>query len=295
MPLAWALPAPGHLSASPRASTHLPQLPQVCAAQAGHAIRRRRLGALILIAFGLFFAFAYLLAWWARCCFTALVALALLLSISAGYFLAVGAGLLVSFMMQLREPLELVLRLQVQENTKRMQLRPHATGHWVHCKKRSKEKTRCMIANPPRECLPLLFPCYPKKEKYGRGHVCRRLSFAIVQFDENGATLLTSFSARRRAGTRCHDLQNAYRQWAMKHPGHCGMFLPASGGTCASARPPVSPGVRPHALPATLSRALFTVEGVVLSRLAPTTKTLRQIDDAMETDSLRPDVAWPVV
>ena len=178
-----------------------------------------------MIAFGLFFAFAYLLAWWARCCFTALVALALLLSISAGYFLAVGAGLLVSFMMQLREPLELVLRLQVQENTKRMQLRPHATGHWVHCKKRSKEKTRCMIANPPRECLPLLFPCYPKKEKYGRGHVCRRLS---------------SFSARRRAGTRCHDLQNAYRQWAMKHPGHCGMFLPASGGTCASARPPVS-------------------------------------------------------
>ena len=25
-----------------------------------------------------------------------------------------------------------------------------------------------------------------------------------------------------------HDLQNAYRQWAVKHPGHCGTFLPSA-------------------------------------------------------------------
>eukprot|EP00439_Symbiodinium_sp_Y106_P074700 s2007_g14.t1 len=28
-----------------------------------------------------------------------------------------------------------------------------------------------------------------------------------------------------------HDLQNAYRQWAVKHPGHCGTFLPSAAGT----------------------------------------------------------------
>ena len=26
------------------------------------------------------------------------------------------------------------------------------------------------------------------------------------------------------------DLQNAYRQWAVRHPGHCGTFLPTSSG-----------------------------------------------------------------
>ena len=27
-----------------------------------------------------------------------------------------------------------------------------------------------------------------------------------------------------------HDLQNAYRQWAVRHPGHCGTFLPSAAG-----------------------------------------------------------------
>ena len=31
-------------------------------------------------------------------------------------------------------------------------------------------------------------------------------------------------------GPRGDDLQNAYRQWAVKHPGHCVTFLPSAAG-----------------------------------------------------------------
>ena len=90
------------------------------------------------------------------------------------------------------------------------------------------------------------------------------LSFAICQLDENGELKLRRGEDWRRSGHNAtmgasdvpthhflgdivdlvlrawaegwdpvvfgHDLQNAYRQWAVRHPGHCGTFLPSAAG-----------------------------------------------------------------
>ena len=90
------------------------------------------------------------------------------------------------------------------------------------------------------------------------------LSFAICQVDEHGDLKLRRGEDWRRSGHNAtmgaedvpthhflgdivdlilrawaegwdpvvfgHDLQNAYRQWAVRHPGHCGAFLPTSSG-----------------------------------------------------------------
>ncbi|CAE7868819.1 PUB3, partial [Symbiodinium sp. KB8] len=86
------------------------------------------------------------------------------------------------------------------------------------------------------------------------------LSFAICQVDEHGELKLRRGEDWRRSGHNAtmgashhflgdivdlvlrawaegwdpvvfgHDLQNAYRQWAVRHPGHCGTFLPSATG-----------------------------------------------------------------
>ena len=90
------------------------------------------------------------------------------------------------------------------------------------------------------------------------------LSFAICQVDEHGELKLRRGEDWRRSGHNAtmgasdvpthhflgdivdlvlrawaegwdpvvfgHDLQNAYRQWAVRHPGHCGTFLPSAAG-----------------------------------------------------------------
>ena len=90
------------------------------------------------------------------------------------------------------------------------------------------------------------------------------LSFAICQVDEHGDLKLRRGEDWRRSGHNAtmgasdvpthhflgdivdlilrawaegwdpvifgHDLQNAYRQWAVRQPGHCGTFLPTSSG-----------------------------------------------------------------
>ena len=90
------------------------------------------------------------------------------------------------------------------------------------------------------------------------------LSFAICQVDETGELKLRRGEDWRRSGHNAtmgasdvpthhflgdivdlvlrawaegwdpvvfgHDLQNAYRQWTVRHPGHCGTFLPSAAG-----------------------------------------------------------------
>ncbi|CAE7450545.1 PUB3, partial [Symbiodinium sp. KB8] len=90
------------------------------------------------------------------------------------------------------------------------------------------------------------------------------LSFAICQVDENGELKLRRGEDWRQSGHNAtmgasdvpthhflgdivdlvlrawaegwdpvvfgHDLQNAYRQWAVRHPGHCDTFLPSAAG-----------------------------------------------------------------
>ncbi|CAE7477634.1 PUB3, partial [Symbiodinium sp. CCMP2456] len=127
-----------------------------------------------------------------------------------------------------------------------------------------------------------------------------------------------------------HDLQNAYRQWAVRFPGHCGTFLPTDQGVtlwfhyamCFGAAASVWNFNRAADAVQMLMRALLLVllghfvddfngaddnltadsahgvqlhvgaEGVWLS---PTEerkqKILAQIDEALEADSLSPDAA----